>query len=542
MGIVKAALMLFIAAVLAACGGGGGGTSSNPSNNTGGTPVPAKALEVTLSNIPDGAKAVATSARLTISFNAPLGANGLGASNVQLSDGVNNVPFSSEIAGQAITITPAARLRYKTEYRLTIKAGASAADGSMLKSDYILKFKTVMAEYESKELVPVDRTVYGNNLPRIVIASINSDARPDLVELAALGRSDLPAANGYRLNIYLQNASGGMDKFQTLELIADQTGYAKYVNNLIALDIDGDSKPELLVPEYRAGEGDTQSGIRIFKAGADGKYVASAFVATKYTQTLMAVDIDGDGKTDLIGSSPDAVDQVTGGFQVLRGGAQGFTALSPVPMAAGNYEIASADFDQDGKRELIVNRVFAKPATGPLTSELLIFSQGAAAAFTLNSALTNETAGFCSNININYCRSMKVADINRDGKPELVFAGMLADGSNTEQYTLAFNRRAGGGLDKVFQASLGHDALVFSVQDVDGDKVPDLFVVGNAMFAIVSVGPNFALEFSHQLRMPMFETLYPPNIAVGDMDGDGMPDIIFDSYNYGIVMSRNLKN
>jgi hypothetical protein len=537
--IARNAAIIFIAGLLTACGGGAG--SGSASGNPGGVTEPAKTLAVLGANILDGAPAVDPRATFQLFFSGPLGAAGLGSDQVQLTDGSKTYPIKIDIAGSAMTVTPVANLKTRTDYRIIVKAGATGADGSVLISDYALKFRTLLAVYESKQLTPADRSVFnGINAPRIKIADVNGDGRADLVELAALYRPDLFAANGYTLNIYLQDATGRFDKLQKLELVSDQIPYSKYFSNLIVLDIDGDNKPELLVPEYRPDD-EATAGIRVFKAGTDGKFAAHEFIATNYTETLQALDVDGDGKIDLVGGNRRAIDQVTGGFQVLLGTPTGFTKLAPVQMPFGGYEFGIGDLDQDGKPELIVNRLFAKANIGPLTTELLIYSQGTAGVFSLNTALTNETTGFCTNAD--YCRDMRIVDLNGDGKPELVFAAQTEGSASKQNLVIAFSRQAGGGLNKKFQVALG--SSVFGIQDMDGDGLPDLLVIGPCdgcqFYSIIGGGPNFSLEFANTFFVPVFDNMYPANVAIGDIDGDGRPDVIFDSYNSGIAMGRQVK-
>lgn len=538
---------MFFAGLLISCGGGAGGSGGSPVGaGSGGDTAPAKALVVASVNVPDGSVGVDPRAKFIFALSATFGPSGLTSDQVQLSDGSKTYPVAIDIANYTLTVKPLSGLPMRRDYSLTIKAGATGSDGSVLKNDYVIKFRTLLAAYETRQLTPADRSVTGINLPRIIITDINGDGRPDLVELAALYRPDLFAANGYTINIYLQNAAGGFDKFQKLEFVADQSGYAKYFNSLIALDIDGDNKPELLVPEYRVDDA-ASAGIRVFKAGSDGKFVAKDFVATNYTETLQALDVDGDGKLDLVGSNRRAIDQVTGGFQVLLGTPGGFIPLAPVAMPNGGYEFGVADLDQDGKRELIVNRLFSKPGNGPLTTELLIYSQGAAGVFSLNAALTNEAIGFCAGVD--YCRRMKIVDLDGDGKPDLVFGAQPLVDANMENLVLAFSRKAGGGFTRDLQVSIGSNTSVFGIQDMDGDGVPDLVMIGVSLdgigsanfFTIVGGAPHFSFEFSTRIDLPVGDTMYPPNVAIGDIDGDGQPDIVFDSYNSGIVMARHIQ-
>jgi hypothetical protein len=539
--LLAATAGMILAGLLAACGGGGGSTGATKpvtgASNTGGSTATAKTLQVAISNIADGAQGVPVNVEFRLDFSADLTA-GVRADQVELSDGTTITPLMVYNAGPTLSLALAFPLRAGTDYTLTVKPGLSAKDGSVLNSAYVLRFKTAVAEYEFLKLAPEDNSAQGSNMPRIVSADVNGDGRPDLVELANLYRHDLLGANGYRLKVYLQNAGKGFDKVQTLEFITDQSGYTNNFNNLFALDVDGDGKPELLVPEFGVSDA-AHNGIRVFKTGADGQFAAQDFIATNYTATLEAFDVDGDGRLDLVGSNRRALDQVTGGFQVLLRTATGFSALAPVTLPDSNYEFGVADLDQDGKRELIVNRVFAMPNSGPTKNELLVYSQSQPGEFSLNAGLSAETAGFCAKAD--YCSGMKIVDWNNDGKPVLVFEASTPYAPDVHAWLYAFSRKAEGGLASVFETPLG--AHVYGFRDMNGDGIADIVLTGTednhgAYFTVVHGKRDFSLEPYKIVYLPFPTVIYPWNIAIGDMDGDGRPDLVFDIYNSGIVMAR----
>lgn len=530
--------------MLIACGGGGGGGAGG-GGGTVAVPVAPKALEILSTVVQEGDKEVDATQPLDprvtfrFAFNATLGASGIGANQVQLSDGTRTYPVNIAIAGTTLTVTPTGNLHTSLDYTITVKAGAASADGSVLKSDHLFKFRTVVAVFEARQLTQGDRFVGSGPGTRILITDVNGDSRPDLVKLGELYAAD-GRNNAYTLSVFLQNTAGGFDNFQKLEHVVNRSTYSATFNGLVVQDVDGDKKPELLVPELPSDFDDTAvAGIRIFKADAQGKYSARDFIATPYVQSLQAMDVDGDGLADLVGHRGETSFDRTSSFQVLRKTSSGFTQLAPVALPTGDYEFGVSDLDVDGKRELIVNRIFY--SDGPAKSELLIYSQSAPAAFSMNAALSNEAVGFCAVVDT--CNKMKVIDVNGDGRSELVFVSrrlLDAAGANA---VITFSRPPGGGLTKVSQVTLDYGNFygdLYAIQDMDGDAVPDLFAVAAGYFGILEGASNYSWVFSNKIKTPVVDTMYPTNVAIGDIDGDGLPDVIFDSVNSGIVMARQV--
>jgi hypothetical protein len=532
--------LLTIAAgsLLLACGGGGGGAVS--------VPVPAKALEILSIAVEkderdvDIKQPVDPRVKFRFAFSATLGASGVSADRLQLSDGTRTYPVSTAIAGNTLTVTPTGNLHTSLNYTLTVKAGAVSADGSVLKSDYVLGFRTMVAVFENKQLTQGDRLVGSGPATRILIRDLNGDGRADLVKLGKLESGAGLRNNSYSISIFLQNTAGEFISSQKVEQILSPNNFTTQFNGFVVQDIDGDNKMEIIVPESPS-ESDVGAvaGIRIFKSDAGGKYSASDFIATPYVQSLQSMDVDGDGLIDLVGARGESAYGRTIAFQILRRTSSGFTILPPVEFPNGTYEFDVADLDLDGKRELIVNR--RAYIDGTLKNELLIYSQGAPATFSLNAALTNEAVGFCKSMES--CTKMKVADLNGDGKPELIFAGLRYVDPAYLGTVITFSRSAIEGLTKVSEVSLDYGTFYgqfFGIQDMDGDGIPDLLAVAVNYYGILESQSNSSWVFSNPILTPVSGTFYPSNVAIGDIDGDGLPDIIFDQPVLGIVAARQL--
>jgi hypothetical protein len=335
------------------CGGGGGGGSSN------GTPGDAVQIRVIASSIPTGSDGVDPKAALQITFDAPPTTESL-TSNVALDGNGATSGVSLSVTGSVLTVTPVRPLRPRTDYTLTIKAGTRSTNGSTLASDYKLTFKTKLASFEYANLVPVDRKFLSIGPPLIAVSDIDGDGRPDVVQLTGMPSAMSTGLNpGYALSMYLQNAAGGLDKVQEVDFeISSSSVQQRTYSRVILLDIDGDGRPEIVVPEYAYGN-PTDSGLRIFKRDGSGHFVMSGFIASLNVDVIEALDVDGDGRKDLVGIGSD-----NGGssLQVFWNTAAGLVpsppmALAPVVLPTqGQYQIVVTDFEHDGTPELIVGR------------------------------------------------------------------------------------------------------------------------------------------------------------------------------------------
>ena len=171
----------------------------------------------------------------------------------------------------------------------------------------------------------------------VTVADLNGDKRPDLI---VANRSSNPAAP--RASFVCLNSGAGA--FPTCEPLATQSATI-----VVAADLDGDGKPDLLVPHRDGGQS------LIFWGDGSGHFVGAGTPLgppQSQIRAAAAADINGDGILDLV-----VGDEKHGMFLYMGTGKRDFAA--PAALGAGTgapYSIGIADLNRDGKLDIVVGR------------------------------------------------------------------------------------------------------------------------------------------------------------------------------------------
>ncbi len=221
----------------------------------------------------------------------------------------------------------------------------------------------------------------------ISVADLNGDGRPDII---VANRSSNPA-KPVPCYVCLNDGKGG---FPHEIPLATQSATI-----IVAADLDGDGRIDLLVPHRDGGQG------LIFWNDGTGKFAAAPVPFGPEQSTVraaVAADVDGDGLIDLV------IGDAKTGLFIYRGkGRRTFDEPFPVGEKSGApYSIGVMDLDHDGAPDLVVGRQEARGS--------IFFNQSSAKTLNFKESLWNDGKGTVY--------GLALGDLDGDGWPDIVAA------------------------------------------------------------------------------------------------------------------------
>ena len=343
----------------------------------------------------------------------------------------------------------------------------------------------------------------------VAIGDVTGDGRNDVVMTTD---SYFDPANDYRVWVFAQTAGGGL-----AAPVSYASGAGTSDLDSVAIgDITGDGRKDVVV-------GSSGTGVQVFPQVASGALGSPTLYPTANGRQVRLGQLDGDGRLDVA-----AIGWGTNTVSVLLNDSAG-GLRAPVDYAAqhGGYDdLEVGDVSGDARADLVVmsGQTYAIPNLSVLP-QLTGGGFGTAATYSVGQNLLTSGIG--------------VGDVTGDGRSDVV----ASYGGNRPGSSVAvFAQTAAGTLAPPARYPSYDIPEPVDVADVDLDGRADVVTLhgGWNRAGLYRQSASGGLGAEELYAIPYASHYEPHGLAVGDIDGNGSPDIALADYNNGLVVLRNV--
>ncbi|HEX4966486.1 MAG TPA: VCBS repeat-containing protein, partial [Thermoanaerobaculia bacterium] len=322
------------------------------------------------------------------------------------------------------------------------------------------------------------------------------------------GRNDVLLTTTLDLYVYLQRSDGSL---APPVKIAGAGGTSVAVG-----DVNGDGRQDVVVASGRE--------VAILRQAANGTLLPMERLAVDFAALRVAIaDFNGDGRLDIVsipwGSNSDDVDL----FLQRADGTLGEDQVFHLDHW-GYDDLTVGDVTGDGRADLLVTS-----GQGPLTQNVSVLPQSPAGGFgdpIYYDLGTGDLIG-----------ANGIGDVNHDGRNDIL-VGTSAFTSPSAVLGV-FAAKPAGGL-QISTLATGVAPIAIEVGDLDLDGRSDVVV----LHRFSEVGyylqqTNGTLGPETRIPLPFGNYPNPHELAVADVNSDGLPDLVIANDNEGLIVLRH---
>jgi hypothetical protein len=350
------------------------------------------------------------------------------------------------------------------------------------------------------------------------VADFNGDGRPDLVNTDPLGSG---------IQISLNTSPAGVDP---VSFAPPQSLPVRGSLEIIRVaDFNGDGRPDLVASDSENvnSNGQTVNRVWVFLNTTPPGASALTFslpqtFAISGADAMFVADLNGDGTPDIVTTNANGSVSVLLNTTSLGALAASFAPQQTFPAGAAPSSVTVADLNGDGLPDIAVTN------NSNSAISVLLNSTSTPGSLTLSFAAPQTFAVGGGP------RSIAVADLNGDGKPDLAIANRAGGVSVLLNQTTPRATTASFAPQQTF--AVQDDPFDVVAIDLNGDSHPDLAVVNfnvlsNSVSVLLNQTTAGATSVSFATQQTFAVGTNPTSITAGDFNGDGRPDLVVSNAN-----------
>ena len=342
----------------------------------------------------------------------------------------------------------------------------------------------------------------GATTEAVAVGDLNGDGRMDVAVTAS---TSAQPANQRTLNVFLQAADG------TLQPLVRYSLGGAWPRSVDIGDVNGDGRADVVI----GNEFGAASAVQVLLQNASGTLDPLVSYPTLNANHVKVGDFNGDGRMDVAGAGTGAVDV----FLQTDTGTLALPVTYQVPQ--GGSGLAAGDVNGDTRTNLVVN---------PGVSVLLQNADGTMAAPVTYSLGTGIVPS-----------AIAVGDSNSDGRADVVAS---YGGSRPNSFIARMLQNGQGTLSPAVSYVSWDNPGPMVVADVDADGRRDALVLHNWMgeFGVYRQTESGGFKPEEKYHILGGDSYRPQGLAVGDINGDSLPDVVIADINWGLVVLRHIND
>lgn len=441
---------------------------------------------------PPGRDDLAPDARFVLQLGEAPMPETVNESTVWLSRGATGserVPVQVTLDGSTITVTPRAPLQPGSVYVLA-SFGVTDAAGNILDGVSSLFYRTAQVGFDYPDWLPQVTMAHAS-----AVADLNGDGRLDVAVVVDGGIG----------GVYdrVVTVAGSADGPVGAREFASPAGLMACPPEGLAVgDFNGDGRPDLAVGGH--------CGVQLMWQDTNGRYLEGP-VLTPGARRLRSIDLDDDGRLDLVGVDPDSTQLLL--WRRRADGSLGAAQALSLGDARGQ-DIAATDLDGDGRRDLVL------ATGGDAARGVALLRQQADGGFAAPQWLDAGPGGAVSGV--------AVGDLDGNGRPDIAATHQVGGGAAR---LLLWRQDAAGAFGSAEARTVAGPLAGVAIADLDRDGRADLVAAGQADAGLLMAWQDTAGGLGALRRLEAYGTLDRPGaLVVADLNGDGWPDVLLGNH------------